>query len=107
MIATAITHLQVVHAKEHERFKRIGTDLVMEKPISLAEALCGTTFTIQHLDDRTLRVTTKPGEVQSGCLPLRCVGMSLAMLPGHSQVKCARCQLMCQLSTLFVLVRCI
>jgi hypothetical protein len=31
--------------------------------ITLAEALCGTSFTIRHLDDRTLKVTSAPGEV--------------------------------------------
>lgn len=31
--------------------------------ITLAEALCGTSFTIKHLDDRILKVTSEPGEV--------------------------------------------
>ena len=31
--------------------------------ISLAEALCGTAFYVQHLDGRVLEVVTLPGEV--------------------------------------------
>lgn len=53
----------VVQQKEHELFKRAGADLVIKKDINLTEALCGTIFTIKHLDGRHLRVTMPPGEV--------------------------------------------
>ena len=35
----------------------------MVQDITLAEALCGTSFTIKHLDDRILKVASAPGEV--------------------------------------------
>lgn len=53
----------VLEQKPHKTFKRIQADLVIEKDISLAEALCGTFFYVQHLDGRVLEVTTLPGEV--------------------------------------------
>lgn len=37
-------------------FKRKGSDLIMEKTLSLAESLCGFCFTITHLDQRVLKV---------------------------------------------------
>jgi len=53
----------VIQQKEHEIFKRKGSNLIMEKEISLVEALCGVSFTIEHLDGRTLLVKTEPGTV--------------------------------------------
>ncbi|KXZ50899.1 hypothetical protein GPECTOR_14g147 [Gonium pectorale] len=53
----------VVVQKEHDVFQRAGVDLVMEKHISLTEALTGCTFTFKHLDGRVLRVTIPQGEV--------------------------------------------
>jgi DnaJ-class molecular chaperone len=35
----------------------------MQKSISLREALCGCSFAVRHLDGRTLRVKTQPGQV--------------------------------------------
>ncbi|KAG2493478.1 hypothetical protein HYH03_008294 [Edaphochlamys debaryana] len=53
----------VVVQKEHDTFQRAGVDLVMEKTISLTEALTGCTFTFKHLDGRVLRVAIPQGEV--------------------------------------------
>lgn len=56
----------VVQQREHDTFKRLQhnhIDLVMQKHVSLQEALCGTAFTVKHLDGRILKVTTEPGEV--------------------------------------------
>jgi|UniRef100_A0A7S4GI47 DnaJ family protein A protein 2 len=53
----------VLQEKKHERFERKGQDLVMHKTISLAEALCGFSFPIKHLDGRTLLVKSQPGNV--------------------------------------------
>ncbi|KAL3149322.1 hypothetical protein ABBQ32_002130 [Trebouxia sp. C0010 RCD-2024] len=53
----------VLEQKPHKTFKRIQADLVIEKDISLTEALCGTSFYVQHLDGRVLEVLTHQGEV--------------------------------------------
>eukprot|EP00871_Galdieria_phlegrea_P001121 jgi/Galph1/2009/GphlegSOOS_G672.1 len=53
----------VIQQKEHEIFKRKGSNLIMAKDISLVEALCGAVFTVEHLDGRTLLVRTEPGTV--------------------------------------------
>eukprot|EP00798_Chlamydomonas_sp_ICE-L_P019376 gene19376-26025_t len=53
----------IVQQKEHATFKRVQGDIVIEKKISLTEALCGVTVQIKHLDDRILQVVTPPGEV--------------------------------------------
>lgn len=53
----------VVEAKEHQTFKRINIDLVMEKKISLVEALCGSTFFVRHLDDHVIKCSPQPGQV--------------------------------------------
>ena len=47
-------------------FKREGHNLVIKKPISLVESLCGVHFGVRHLDDRILEVKwdriIKPGD---------------------------------------------
>jgi len=53
----------VVQEKEHSLFKRKGSDLIMTKNISLVESLCGYEFTITHLDNRILKVKSKPRSV--------------------------------------------
>ena len=53
----------VLSQKEHDKFERKGSDLVMVQEISLTEALCGMTLVIKHLDDRKLVVNTIPGDV--------------------------------------------
>ena len=40
-----------------------SVDLFVLQEITLAEALCGTSFNIKHLDDRILKVASAPGEV--------------------------------------------
>jgi len=49
--------------EEHKIFTRDGADLMMQKEITLVEALCGFTFTVTHLDGRILLVKSIPGEV--------------------------------------------
>lgn len=53
----------VLDEKEHNLFKRKGSDLYMKMEIELADALCGFVKTIKTLDDRTLILKSPPGEV--------------------------------------------
>merc|ERR1712241_528484 len=53
----------VLKQQEHAEFKRKGTDLYLERKISLVEALCGFEMEITHLDGRKLLVKTSPGEI--------------------------------------------
>jgi DnaJ family protein A protein 1 len=53
----------VLDEKEHDVYQRSGDDLVMRMKIDLVEALCGMRRTIQTLDNRTLVISTVPGEV--------------------------------------------
>merc|ERR1712232_644508 len=53
----------VVQEKEHELFKRKGADLLIQKKLTLNEALCGFQWKITHLDGREVIITSKPGEV--------------------------------------------
>lgn len=42
--------------KEHKIFKRKGADLLIDKEITLLEALTGIDMTITHLDGRQVRI---------------------------------------------------
>ena len=54
----------VLEQKPHAQFKRIGTDLVMDRHISLAQALTGTSFDVPTLEEgRSVRVRHAPGAV--------------------------------------------
>jgi len=53
----------VAQEQPHKRFKRKGADLLMEKEITLVEALTGVDFTFNHLDGTKIRVKNTPGEV--------------------------------------------
>jgi DnaJ family protein A protein 2 len=46
----------VIKVKEHPVFKRKGADLMIEKEITLLEALTGVDFSITHLDGREIRI---------------------------------------------------
>ena len=50
---------------DHATFNRDGLDLIMEKEISIVEALCGFTFVVDHLDGRKLAVQNKPNQIIS------------------------------------------
>lgn len=52
-----------VHEEKHAEFKRKGADLMLEKEISLYEALTGVDFVLTHLDGKKIRIKNKPGEV--------------------------------------------
>jgi len=53
----------IVQEKEHDTFKRKGADLLISKTLSLNEALCGFEWSLEHLDDRTIIIKSRPGEV--------------------------------------------
>jgi DnaJ family protein A protein 2 len=53
----------VLQQKEHATFKRKGADLLIQKSISLSEALCGFKFIVKQLDGRNLLVQSKPGQI--------------------------------------------
>ena len=48
--------IAVIKIKEHKLFKRKGADLLIEKQISLLEALTGLDMCITHLDGRQVRI---------------------------------------------------
>lgn len=52
----------VLDEKEHPQFRRRGTDLIMQKELTLVEALCGFHKTIKTLDSRLLVISCLPGE---------------------------------------------
>jgi len=49
--------------KEHTTFQRHGKDLTMRMDIDVSEALCGLNRLLKTLDNRTIVLTTEPGEV--------------------------------------------
>jgi len=53
----------IVNEQPHKTFKRKGADLVMEKEITLLEALTGCDFVVDFLDGSKFRVQTKRGQV--------------------------------------------
>jgi len=49
---------------KHPFYKRLGADLAMQKTLTLAEALCGYSFNIPHVNGKDwLNVKSKPGQV--------------------------------------------
>lgn len=55
--------LIICQEKPHKTFKRKGADIMMEKTITLYEALTGVDFMVTHLDGQKIRVKSTPGEV--------------------------------------------
>ncbi|CAK6951014.1 dnaJ homolog subfamily A member 4 [Scomber scombrus] len=53
----------VLDQKEHSVFQRQDDNLIMKMSIKLVEALCGFKKTVQTLDNRTIVITSQPGEV--------------------------------------------
>jgi len=58
----------VLKQKEHGEMIRKGADLYVKRDISLAEALCGFSLEVEHLDGRKLLVKSNKGEVTKPCL---------------------------------------
>ncbi|KAF3852050.1 hypothetical protein F7725_005405 [Dissostichus mawsoni] len=53
----------VLDQREHSTFTRKGEDLVMSIELQLVEALCGFKKPVQTMDNRTLLITSNPGEL--------------------------------------------
>lgn len=53
----------IVSEQKHATFKRRGADLLMNKEITLLEAITGVDFEITHLDGTKFRVMSAGGEV--------------------------------------------
>ncbi|KAF2363874.1 Chaperone DnaJ [Trinorchestia longiramus] len=53
----------VLDEQEHSTFKRMGNDLSLRVELSLVESLCGFQRPITTLDDRTIVISSIPGEV--------------------------------------------
>lgn len=51
-----------VSVKKHKTYTRSGADLIIEKEITLKQALLGFSFTLKHLDGKDFTVSTVPGE---------------------------------------------
>ena len=53
----------ILQQLDHVTFQREDVDLFVKRKISLKEALCGFTMSLDHLDGRKLLVKCPPGEV--------------------------------------------
>jgi DnaJ family protein A protein 1 len=53
----------ILDEKDHQRFKRFNDDLQTTMELNLTESLCGFQKTVTTLDNRTLVISTLPGEV--------------------------------------------
>eukprot|EP01129_Flabellula_baltica_P000371 TRINITY_DN10395_c0_g1_i1.p1 TRINITY_DN10395_c0_g1~~TRINITY_DN10395_c0_g1_i1.p1 ORF type:complete len:410 (-),score=98.20 TRINITY_DN10395_c0_g1_i1:18-1247(-) len=53
----------VIKEAQHKVFQRDGDDLIMEKDISLIDALTGYSFKITHLDGREVIINSTPGDI--------------------------------------------
>ncbi|KAJ8874987.1 hypothetical protein PR048_022877 [Dryococelus australis] len=53
----------VLYEKEHDIFKRSSNDLIMQMRVEMVEALCGFQKVITTLDNRSLVINSRPGEV--------------------------------------------
>lgn len=55
----------VLQQTSHSFFRREELDLFVDKKITLRQALCGFSFSFEHLDGRKIKVACSPGEVLS------------------------------------------
>ena len=75
----------ILQESNHPVFKRAGIDLIMEKTVSLSEALCGCEFVVKHLDGQQLLVKTRPGEVIAPGVCVRvCVCVCAPLFQSHA-----------------------
>jgi DnaJ-class molecular chaperone len=72
-----------VQIKPHGQIKRRGMDLILEKTISLADALCGFEFKFQHLNGKKFTINNKDSTVIQPNFTKRIQG--LGMKRGNNQ----------------------
>lgn len=53
----------ILQQKPHDVFQRHGNDLVINRTVTLTEALCGYKTSIKQLDGRDIIIKTSPGDV--------------------------------------------
>ena len=53
----------IVKQAQHPKFKRRGIDLIVEQETTLAEALTGGKFTIEHLCGKKYTLVLEPGKI--------------------------------------------
>lgn len=53
----------ILKEKKHDIFKRQNEDLLITQTINVCDALCGTQFTVKHLDNRELLIKTQDGKI--------------------------------------------
>lgn len=76
----------VIHQKEHDVFQRKGSDLIINKEITLFEALTGPKFVVEHLDGRKVYITGKPGDVITPDTVKQVANEGMPVT-GHTQIK--------------------
>jgi DnaJ-class molecular chaperone len=52
-----------VNVENNTQFQRYGIDLLLEKPISLKEALCGFSFEIKYINDKNYTINNTQGTI--------------------------------------------
>lgn len=67
----------VIKIRPSKIFTRKGADLIIEKEITLLEALTGVDFTLTHLDGRAVRIQNKAGEIVTPDQLMTCEGLGL------------------------------
>jgi DnaJ-class molecular chaperone len=64
-----------IHIHAHAYFRREGNDIILEVPVSVAEAVLGATVEVPTLDGTRLSVKVPPGTSSGGRLRLRGRGL--------------------------------
>lgn len=72
----------VIKDKSHPVFKRVGNDIIINKTITLKEALCGTSVMIDTLDDRKLKVNIRDVVTPEYQKVVSNEGMPISKVPG-------------------------
>ena len=73
----------VVHVREHELFKRAGSDLYIEVPVTFSQAALGAELEVPTIDGDTERVKIPPGTQTGEVFRLR--GRGMPVLNGYGR----------------------